>query len=210
MRRRVNRSGVIALIALVAALTGSSYAAGVFRLAPASVGANQLKRGAVTAAKLASGSVTNRAIRRATLVGADLAAGASAGPAGATGQTGSPGGRGPVGLTGLAGATGAPGRPGLKGADGDPGSAPTPSYTTVGTLGNVEVAANDQATGTVACPAGTRVLSGAPSGLLITAVPRLTVVASEPNAAGTAWVVTMRAGAVASNFQVEAQCASFN
>ena len=167
MRRHVNRSGVIALIALVAALTGSSYAAGVFRLAPASVGANQLERGAVTAAKLASGSVTNRAIRRATLVGADLAAGASAGPAGATGRTGSPGGRGPVGLTGLAGATGAAGRPGLKGADGDPGSAPTPSSATVGTLGNVEVAANDQATGTVACPAGKRVLCRAPSGLLV-------------------------------------------
>jgi hypothetical protein len=77
------------------------------------------------------------------------------------------------------------------------------------TQGNVDVPANNEQTGTLACPAGMRVLSGSPSGLLTGPTPpRLTVVASEPNAAGTGWTVTMRAAALASNFQIEMICAS--
>jgi hypothetical protein len=97
---------------------------------------------------------------------------------------------------------------GAKGATGDQGSAPQPSYSVVGTLGNVFVAANDESTGTISCPAGMRVLSGSPSGVTTgPGPPRLTVVTSEPNQAGTGWIVTMRAGAQEQDFQVEAVCA---
>jgi hypothetical protein len=154
MFRHPNIPGALAVVALVASLTSSSYAAGV--LAPAgSVGSTQLQHGAATAAKIAAGA---------------------AGP---------------------------------KGATGDPGPAREDSYITVGTVGDVGVAANDESTGTIACPAGMRVLSGSPAPSAIGASPpRLTLVASEPNVAGTGWVVTMKAGAVQSAFQVEATCAS--
>ena len=93
---------------------------------------------------------------------------------------------GTSGPTGLAGARGPGGTAGAKRATGDQGSAPEPSYFTAGMLGNVFVAANDESTGTISCPAGMRVLSGGPSGVPIgPGPPRLTVVASEPNPAGT-------------------------
>ena len=213
MFARVNRTGALAVVALVASLTGSSYAAGV--LAPAaSVGSAQLKRGAATATKIAAGAVRTRAVRGGTLLRGDLAAGAPLGPAGAVGpagQTGARGVRGPtgaVGRIGLRGPLGPAGAAGPKGASGDPGLAPGDSYIVVGTVGNVAVAANDESTGTISCPARMRVLSGSPAPSAIGASPpRLTLVASEPNAAGTGWVVTMKAGAVQSSFQVEAICA---
>jgi hypothetical protein len=53
-----------------------------------------------------------------------------------------------------------------------------------------------------------RVLSGGPSSVSIgPGPPRLTLVTSEPNQAGTGWIVTMRAGAQVDDFQVEAICA---
>jgi hypothetical protein len=53
-----------------------------------------------------------------------------------------------------------------------------------------------------------RVLSGSLSGVTTgPGTPRLTVVTSEPNQAGTGWIVTVRAGAQAADFQVEAVCA---
>ncbi len=187
MFRHVNRSGALAVVALVASLTGSSYAAGV--LAPAaSVGSTQLKRGAATATKIAAGAVTTRAVRDHTLLRGDLAAGASLGPAGAVGaagQTGAPGQRGAtgaVGHIGLRGPLGPAGAAGPTGATGDPGLAPDDSYAVVVPPGTIPVPANDEETGMALCPDGRRVLSGAPLGLFIgLATPRLTVVASEPN-----------------------------
>jgi Collagen triple helix repeat (20 copies) len=213
MFARVNTWGALAVVALVASLTGSSYAAGV--LAPAgSVGARQLKRSAATAPKIATGAVTARAIRDHTLLRGDLAPGAAqgpAGPAGPGGSTGARGVRGPagaVGHIGLRGPLGAAGAAGAKGATGDPGPAPEDSYIGDYRNGNIDVPANGEQTGTGTCPEGMRVLSGAPSGLLIGAIPpRLTLVASEPNAGGTGWTVTMQAGAVAAHFQIEFVCA---
>ena len=181
---------------------------------PASVGSPQLERGAVTTAKIAAGAATTRAVRDGTLLRGDLAAEAAGRPAGAVGpagQAGAPGAGGTTGVagpTGLTGARGPAGIAGAKGPTGDQGSAPQPSYSVVGTLGNVFVAANDESTGTISCPAGMRVLSGSPSSMPIgPGSPRLTVVTSEPNQAGTGWIVTMRAGAQAADFQVEAICA---
>ena len=74
--------------------------------------------------------------------------------------------------------------------------------------GNIEVPANGVGTGTAACPTGMRVLSGGPTDFVVGPSPaRQTIVASEPNAAGTGWVVTMRAGALASSFQIQMICA---
>jgi hypothetical protein len=210
MLRHVNRSGALAVVALVASLAGSSYAAGVVLVPPASVGSSQLKINAVTAANIAAGAVTTRAVRDGTLLRADLAAAASAGPGGVSGSagpTGAPGANGASGTPGPTGARGPAGPAGTKGATGDQGSAPQPSYLSVLTPSNIFVAANDESTGTISCPAGMRVLSGGPS-IVDFGInpPRLTVVASEPNLAGTGWIVTMRA-AENGNFQVQAICA---
>jgi Collagen triple helix repeat (20 copies) len=214
MLHHVNRSGALAVVALLAALAGSSYAAGAVLLPSASVGSPQLKGSVVTAAKIATGAATTSAVRDGTLLRGDLAPAAAAGPAGAAGaagRTGAPGARGASGTagpTGLTGARGPAGIAGAKGASGDQGSAPPPSYFSVGTLGNVFVGANDESTGTISCPPGMRVLSGGPSGVPTgPGPPRLTVVTSEPDPAGTGWIVTMRAGAREEDFQVEAICA---
>jgi hypothetical protein len=210
MFRHLNRTGTLALIAVAAALTSSAYAAVVTSPPPASVGSSQLRAAAVTAGKVAPGAVGARAVRRGTLLRADLAAAQTMGPAGgvgSAGQAGRAGTRGVAGPAGLTGARGPAGPAGFKGGTGDPGSAPGNSLDVEITLGNIEVPANTVQTGTATCPRGLRVLSGSPSGLLIGPSPRLTLVASEPNATGTGWVITMRAGALASNFQIEMICA---
>ena len=112
-----------------------------------------------------------------------------------------------MGSSGLTGPRGPADAPGTKGATGDPGATPH-SYFEGFSHGSVPVGANEEQTGTVDCPPGTRVLSGAPTGLLIAPpAPRLTIVASEPNAAGTGWILTMRAGDLSAGFQVVATCA---
>ena len=88
-RSRINRSGALAIMALVAALASSSYAASVRSLPRASVGSIQLKRGAATAAKIATGAVSSHAVRDGTLLRGDLAAGQTVGPAGPVGSAGS-------------------------------------------------------------------------------------------------------------------------
>jgi hypothetical protein len=91
----------IGLLALFVALGGTSYAA--VRLPANSVGTKQIKRNAVTSAKVKNGSLRK----------ADFAAGQL--PAG------------PNGPAGPAGAAGAPGRPGAPGARGERG--PSDAYS---------------------------------------------------------------------------------
>jgi hypothetical protein len=214
MRRHLTRSGVLAIVALIAALAGGSYAAAGLLVPPASVGSSQLQRGAAIAVKLAPGSVAARAVHRGSLLRGDLAPSASAGltgaagPAGHAGDPGAAGAPGPAGSPGPAGAAGASGPTGPKGPTGDPGSAPAPSFTTTVSFGNTEVAAFDVGTGVAICPKGTRVLSGGPTSLrTVSGTPLLDVISSEPNDDGTGWLVTMRAFATQSNFQVIAVCA---
>jgi Collagen triple helix repeat (20 copies) len=214
MRRHVTRSGVLAIVALIAALAGGSYAAAGLLVPPGSVGTAQLQRGAAIAVKLAPGSVAARAVHPGSLLRGDVAASATAslagaaGPAGRVGDAGAAGARGAAGSPGPAGAAGAPGPAGPKGPVGDPGSAPGPTYTTAVSFGNTDVPEFDVNTGVVICPKGTRALSGGPSGLtIVQGTPLLDVVSSEPNADGTGWVVTMRAFATPSSFQVQAVCA---
>ena len=95
LRRRPSPALVVASIALVVALGGTSYAAVV--LPANSVGTKQLKANAVTSAKVLNGS----------LMKADFKTGqVPAGPAGPTGPTGPAGAAGATGATGATGAAG--------------------------------------------------------------------------------------------------------
>lgn len=100
----------VALASLILSATGTSYA--VSQLAANSVGARQLRDGAVRSAAVKNGS----------LQAADLSAAARAALRGAAGPAGVPG---PAGPTGLAGETGAAGATGATGADGAPGTVAT-------------------------------------------------------------------------------------
>jgi hypothetical protein len=105
MRRiRVKRPSpalVIACVALGFGLAGTSVAA-VSQLAPNSVGAVQLRNGAVTNAKLRNRAVTSAKVANRSLLRADFAPGQlPAGPTGPQGPAGAPGPAGPAGAPGL-------------------------------------------------------------------------------------------------------------
>jgi len=72
---------VVALVALVAALCGGAYAAG---LGKNSIGSKQLKRGAVKTKKLADGAVTSPKVADGSIETKDLAPGAIPAPDGYT------------------------------------------------------------------------------------------------------------------------------
>jgi hypothetical protein len=91
---------VLACVALVVALGGVSYAAGV--LPKNSVGTAQLKKMAVTAAKLKNNAVTGAKVKNGTLLATDFSAGQL--PAGPQGPKGDPGPQGPKGDPGTLGA----------------------------------------------------------------------------------------------------------
>src|SRR5256885_14837322 len=98
IRLRPTPGTIIASLALLVALGGTSVAAVKLTLPKNSVGNAQLKANAVTSSKVANGS----------LLRADFKAGqVPAGPRGASGPPGSPGPQGPQGLQGQRGPTGA-------------------------------------------------------------------------------------------------------
>jgi hypothetical protein len=67
--KRPRPAMVIAIIALIVALTGTAFAALKHPLKPHSVGSRQIKSKAVTKAKLASNSVTTDKVAKGTLTG---------------------------------------------------------------------------------------------------------------------------------------------
>jgi hypothetical protein len=69
-KRRPSPALIVAIIALIAALTGTSYAA--FKLPKNSVGTPQLKSKAVTTGKIANNAVTGAKVASDTLTGADV------------------------------------------------------------------------------------------------------------------------------------------
>ncbi len=106
MRRLVRRPSpamIVASIALLVSLGGTSFAA-VSQLARNSVGTPQLQASAVTNAKLANNAVTSVKVRNRSLLRGDFAPGQL--PAGPTGPQGP---AGPAGATGAAGPAGAAG-----------------------------------------------------------------------------------------------------
>jgi len=119
LRARVSYANVTATLALVFAITGGAYAAGV--LPRNSVGTRQLRANAVTGAKVKNHSLTSK----------DFKAGAlPRGLKGDTGAAGAPGARGPQGAPGTQGGKGATGPTGARGATGPTG----PSSETVADL----------------------------------------------------------------------------
>ena len=93
LRKRLTFSNVIAVLALFIALGGTSYA--VAALPKNSVGTQQIKKDAVTGAKVKNGSLSSADFAAGTLLKGDT------GASGATGATG------PQGATGAAGPAGA-------------------------------------------------------------------------------------------------------
>jgi hypothetical protein len=105
--RRPSPAMVVACIALLVALTGTSFAA-VGALAPNSVGTLQLKPNAVTNTKIKNNAVNSSKVANRSLLRSDFAPGQL--PAGPTGP------QGPAGPAGPAGAAGAAGPAGVIGA----------------------------------------------------------------------------------------------
>ena len=102
--RRPSPAMVVACVALLVALGGTSVAA-VSQLARNSVGPAQLQFGAVTNPKIRSNAVTSAKVRNRSLLRADFAPGQL--PAGPTGPQGPAGPAGPAGAAGPAGVIGA-------------------------------------------------------------------------------------------------------
>lgn len=105
-------STAIACLALLIALGGTSYA--VVRLPAGSVGTKQLKKNAVTSAKVKNASLLRRDFKAGQLPAGPRGPTGPAGPAGARGATGE---RGPAGAAGAAGATNVTVRLGLDEVD---------------------------------------------------------------------------------------------
>jgi hypothetical protein len=111
-RRRPSPAMVVACLALIVALGGTSVAA-VTAIPRNSVGTPQLRAQAVTGSKVKNGTLATADVKDGTLTAADFLAGQV--PSGPTGPQGNPG---PQGATGPQGSPGPQGEPGPKG---DPG-----------------------------------------------------------------------------------------
>jgi hypothetical protein len=106
LARRPSPAMIVACIALLVSLGGTSFAAAT-QLARNSVGTVQLKNGAVTNAKIRNNAVTSAKVRNRSLLRVDFAPGQL--PAGPTGP------QGPAGPAGAAGAAGPAGPAGVIG-----------------------------------------------------------------------------------------------
>ena len=140
MRNRLTYANVIATLALFVALGGASYAA--TQLPANSVGTRQIKKEAVTPAKLSRSS-------KAALVG----------PIGPVGPVGAVGPAGPVGATGETGLQGVKGEPGEKGQKGDTGpEGPSDAYVD-STIAGAPLTESGAEFGELTVPAGSYILS---------------------------------------------------
>jgi hypothetical protein len=180
--RKPSPAMVVALIALVISLGGTSYAA--LKLPAGSVGTKELKRNAVTAPKVKDGSLRVRDFRSSERRLLQGPRGPQAtGPQGPAGPAGPGGPAGPQGARGPTGAAGPPGEVGVTGPTGPTG----PADTLVRSISGVA----DDTDQVIQCDAGSpaegRALGGGASADLDTpgGVPEPTVELSAPvNASG--------------------------
>jgi hypothetical protein len=121
VRRRPSPATIIALVALFAALSGTSYAAATKLIGKNTVGSAQVVNGSLQTADLSARA-------RAALKG-------NRGPAGAAGAQGAAGPIGATGAAGAAGATGAVGATGPSGATGPAGAAAAKFWARIGFVG---------------------------------------------------------------------------
>jgi hypothetical protein len=125
--RRPSPAMIVACIALVVSLGGTSVAA-VSVIPRNGVGEAQLRKGAVTAPKIRDGAVTSADVRDGSLLAADFLAGQlPAGPEGSAGPEGPAGGQGPAGQPGPQGPAGEQGPSGVISGVGITGGGPNPS-----------------------------------------------------------------------------------
>jgi hypothetical protein len=136
--RRLSYANVVATVALILALGGTSYAA--LKLPANSVGTKQIKKGAVTASKIRAGSLTSGLFSSGTLL---------RGPKGDKGDTGPQGIQGLRGLQGLPGADGQQGIPGIQGLPGADGSLGMSTGHVTGSTGAIDTAFKHTGTWTV-------------------------------------------------------------
>lgn len=104
--RRPSPAMIVACIALLVSLGGTSFAAAT-QLGRSSVGTAQLRNGAVTNPKIRNNAITSTKVQNRSLLRVDFAPGqlpagptGPQGPPGATGATGAAGPQGPAGVIG--------------------------------------------------------------------------------------------------------------
>ena len=155
IRGKLSFANVMSMTAVMIALGGTSYAAG---LARNSVGSAQIKTGAVQNADIGASAVTSPKIKNGTLLAQDFAAGqlvpgpkGDSGPKGTTGDQGVKGDKGDKGDSGAKGDKGDPGASGLAGAG---------LATTRHVQAAVDLADGAKASYDVYCPAGQRAIAG--------------------------------------------------
>lgn len=140
---RITPTFLVAVLALVVACSGTAMAG--MSLARNSVGTPQLKKGAVTSAKVKDGSLKRTDFAPGTLL---------RGPAGPAGSTGPAGPAGPVGVAGPQGAPGAAGATGAQGPAGPPGPAGGPAgWMFVSSSGTANIKVGELSDATVTHPA---------------------------------------------------------
>ena len=130
MRSVLHPATVIAVVALIVALGGTSYAVtqlpansvGNAQLQDDAVGPMKIKAGAITAGKIRNENITSEKIRNGTIQKWDLGWSTWNALLGARGPAGPAGAAGPAGPTGASGAPGPVGPAGADGADGIDGA----------------------------------------------------------------------------------------
>jgi hypothetical protein len=189
---------VVASLALLVALGGTSFAAVKLTLPRNSVGTLQLQAGAVTSSK-----VKNFSLRRVDFAPGQIP----------TGARGLPGPAGPAGPPGAAGTAGASGPSGPSGPSGAGGTSNAAIYGAV-----VSVSGGGTAGTFVTCPTGQRVLGGG-AALDGTASAGDAITYSFPSSSGGAklangqaassWAAAMKNGAATTrNVTVYAVCSA--
>jgi hypothetical protein len=199
LQRHLSFANVTSLMALMFAMGGTGYA---MTLPKNSVGSKQIRKDAVTSAK-----VKNRTLRASDFAVGQL-------PAGRAGASGA------LGATGAAGAPGAKGDPGPKGDPGKDGMQGLAGVVGEVTVQREDFALADNATSgaSIPCPAGTKAIGGGSSIAAVTS-DDIHATVSRPDSTGVApasdetfdgWRITYRnpsGGTGATTVQAFAICA---
>jgi hypothetical protein len=182
LRRNLTYANVVATLSLVLVLGGGSAFAATQMLPSNSVGSRQIKKEAVTPAKLSAAA-------KAALVGAG-------------GPTGPGGPSGPKGEIGATGPQGNPGEKGERGERGENGTNVAPVITEVVSAAT-QIPPNSSAQASAECPAGARVTGGAGFDLGISTAY---IFQSGPLVEGLGWSVNYKTGTDPINAYAVAIC----